>query len=208
MKKRLLWAALNILLLLPLVLLIIGFATDNLSANPIRDIQLRTGLTAIDLLMLSLACTPVYILTGYSPVMRLRRPLGLYAFFYALLHLVNYIWIDYGFDFPVISKDLFEKRYALAGLVSFLLLLPLAVTSFFRFRQRLGKAWRKIQLLVYPAAIAAVVHYIWQTKIGILVPVIYGIILAVLFVIRLPVVRNYITDHASWLRRRVAPGTR
>ena len=207
MKKFLFWAVLNILLLLPLVLLVIGFATDNLSANPIREIQLRTGLTAINLLMLTLACTPVYILTGYSPVMRLRRPLGLYTFFYAFLHLVNYIGIDYGFDFPVISQDLFEKRYALAGLASFLLLLPLAVTSFFRFRQRLGKVWRRIQMLVYLAAIAAVIHYIWQTKIDILVPVIYGIVLLVMFVIRLSPVRNYITDHAVWLKRQKAAGS-
>jgi sulfoxide reductase heme-binding subunit YedZ len=186
-------------------LLLIDFAQDNLSANPVREIQLRTGSVAINLLMLSLACTPIYILTGFKQVMRLRRPLGLYAFFYVLLHLMNFIWIDYGFNFSILGDDLFEKRYAIAGLVSFLLLLPLAVTSFFRLRQKMGKAWKKLHFLVYPAGIAAVIHYIWQTKIGILVPVIYGIVLLLLLIIRLPVVRRYIENH---IRRSSRPFNR
>jgi sulfoxide reductase heme-binding subunit YedZ len=192
--------------LLPLFLLIIDFTQDNLTANPVREIQLRTGWTAINMLMISLACTPIYILTGFKPVMRLRRILGLYAFFYALLHLVNFIWIDYGFDFTILGEDLFEKRYAIAGLVAFLLLLPMAVTSFFKLRQKLGKTWQKLHFLVYPAAIAAVTHYIWQTKIGILAPVIYGIVLLLLLSIRFPVARRYIENNIPWLNRRRSTG--
>lgn len=192
--------------MLPLVLLLINFAQDNLSANPVREIQLRTGSIAINMLMLSLACTPIYIFTGFKLVMRLRRPLGLYAFFYALLHLINFVWIDYGFNFSVLGEDLFEKRYAIAGIVSFLLLLPLAVTSFFKLRQKMGKAWQKLHFLVYAAGIAAVIHYIWQTKIGILIPVIYGIVLLLLLIIRLPVVRKYIENHIRRSSQQVSTG--
>ena len=185
--------------MLPLILLINDFAQDNLSANPVREIQLRTGRIAINMLMLSLLCTPVYIVTGFSYAMRFRRPLGIYAFLYALLHLVNFLWIDYGFNFSILSEDLFEKRYAIAGMVSFLLLLPLAVTSFSKLRKKLGTMWRKLHFLVYPAGIAAVIHYIWQTKIGILVPVIYGVILLLLLIIRIPPIRNFIKTHFRWI---------
>jgi sulfoxide reductase heme-binding subunit YedZ len=186
---------LHLILLLPLVLLIVDFAQDNLSANPIREIQLRTGRIAISILILSLACTPVYILTGFTLVMRLRRTLGLYAFFYALLHLVNFIWIDYGFNFSILGEDLFQKKYAIAGLVSFLFLLPLAVTSFFRLRQKLGRTWQILHFLVYPAGIAAIIHFIWQEKISILMPILYGIVLLVLLIFRLPVIRKYLGNH-------------
>jgi len=134
--------------------------------------------------------------------MRLRRILGLYAFLYVLLHFINFIWIDYGFNFSILGEDLFEKRYAVAGFISFLLLVPLVVTSFFKLRQKLGKTWQKIHFLVYPAGIAAIIHYMWQEKIGTLVPVIYGIVLFLFFVIRLPVVREYIDNHFMWLNRR------
>ncbi|UCD09507.1 MAG: sulfoxide reductase heme-binding subunit YedZ [Dehalococcoidales bacterium] len=190
----LLQASLHILLLLPLVLLIIDFAQDNLTANPIREIQLRTGRIAINILMASLACTPIYILSGFSVIMRLRRILGLYAFLYVLLHLVNFIWIDYGFNWSILGEDLFEKRYAIAGFVSFLLLLPLAVTSFFRLRQKLGKAWQKLHFLVYSAGIAAIVHFLWQEKIDILLPSLYGVVLLILLIIRIPVIRNYFNN--------------
>ena len=152
--------------------------------------------------MLSLACTPVYILTGFKQVMRLRRLLGLYAFFYILLHLLNFVWIDYGFDFNILGEDLFEKRYAIAGMVAFLLLLPLAVTSFFQLRRKLGRSWQKLHFLIYLAGIAAIVHYIWQTKVDILVPVIYGIVFVFLLIIRFPVVRKYIENHFSRVNRR------
>ena len=188
--------------MLPLVLLLVDFAQDNLSVNPVREIQLRTGRIAINMLMLSLACTPVYILTGFKQVMRLRRLLGLYAFFYILLHLLNFIWIDYGFNFNILGEDLFEKRYAIAGMVAFLLLLPLAVTSFFQLRRKLGRSWQKLHFLIYLAGIAAIVHYIWQTKVDILVPVIYGIVFVFLLIIRFPVVRKYVENRFSRVNQR------
>ncbi len=187
--------------LLPLVVLIWDFTQGNLTANPIREVQLRTGASAINLLMLSLACTPINILTGFRPVLLLRRPLGIYTFFYALLHFINFIGIDYSFNFALIREDLFEKRYAIAGFTSFILLLPLAITSIKRLRQRLGKNWQRLHWLVYLAATLAVVHYIWQTKADIRLPLIYGGILVVLLAIRLPVVRNFTKRHFKWLNR-------
>ena len=191
----------HIAALLPLVVLIWDFAQDNLTANPIREIQLRTGASAINLLMLSLACTPINILTGFRPVLLLRRPLGIYAFIYALLHFINFVGIDYSFNFALIREDLFEKRYAIAGFASFILLLPLAITSINRLRQRLGKNWQRLHWLVYLAATLAVVHYIWQTKANISLPLVYGAVLVVLLAIRLPIVSNFARRHLKWLAR-------
>ncbi len=195
------WIIINIAALLPLIVLIWDFTQGNLTANPIREVQLRTGASAINLLMLSLACTPINILTGFKPVLSLRRPLGIYVFFYALLHFINFIGIDYGFNFVLIREDLFEKRFAIAGFASFILLLPLATTSIKRLRQRLDKNWQRLHWLVYLAATFAVVHYIWQTKTDIRLPLIYGGVLGILLAIRLPVVRKFANRHFKWLNR-------
>ncbi len=192
----------HITALLPLVVLIWDFARGNLTANPIREVQLRTGASAINLLMLSLACTPINILTGFRPVLSLRRLLGIYAFLYALLHFINFIGIDYGFNFALIREDLFEKRYAIVGFASFILLLPLAITSIKRLRQRLGINWQRLHWLVYPAATLAVLHYSWQTKVDIRLPLIYGGVLVILLAIRLPVVKSFAERHFKWLNRK------
>ena len=184
--------------LLPLVVLIWDYIQGNLSANPIRDIQLRTGATAINLLMLTLACKPTSILTGFKAVLSLRRPLGIYAFIYVLLHFINFVGLDYSFNLGLIREDLFDKRYAIVGFVSFLLLLPLAITSIKRLRQQMGKNWQRVHWLVYPAAILAIVHYLWQTKEDIQLPIIYGVVLVILLIIRLPVVRNFAKQHFKW----------
>ncbi|MFC2056820.1 sulfite oxidase heme-binding subunit YedZ [Chloroflexota bacterium] len=189
----------HIIVLLPLVVLIWDFTQSNLTANPIREVQLRTGGSAINLLMLSLACTPINILTGFRPVLSLRRLLGIYAFFYTLLHFINFIGIDYGLNFALIREDLFEKRYAIVGFASFIMLLPLAITSIKRLRKRLGENWQRLHWLVYLAATLAVVHYIWQTKADTRLPFIYGGILVILLAIRLPRVRNFANRHFKWL---------
>ncbi len=191
----------HIAALLPLAVLVWDFTHGNLTANPIREVQLRTGASAINLLVLSLACTPINILTGFRPVLLLRRPLGIYTFFYALLHFINFIGIDYSFNFALIREDLFKKRYAIAGFASFILLLPLAITSINRLKQRLGKNLQRLHWLVYLAATLAVVHYIWQTKADIHLPLIYGGVLGILLAIRLPVVRKFANRHFKWLNR-------
>lgn len=193
--------AVHIAALSPLVLLIWDFTQGNLTANPIREIQLRTGWAALNLLILSLACTPVHILIGFRPVLLLRRPLGIYAFFYALLHFINFIGIDYGFNLALIREDLFEKRYAIVGFASFILLLPLAITSIKRLRQRLDTNWKRLHWLVYLAGTLAVVHYIWQTKADFRMPLIYGGVLVILLAIRLPMVKNFANQHFKWLNK-------
>ncbi len=200
-KTTIIRIVIHIAVLLPLVELIWDFTQGNLTANPIREVQLRTGASAINLLMFSLACTPINILTGFKPILSLRRPLGIYAFFYALLHFINFIVIDYNFNFSLIREDLFEKRFAIAGFASFILLLPLATTSIKRLRQRLDKNWQILHWLVYLAATFAVVHYIWQTKADIRLPLIYGGVLGILLAIRLPVVRKFANRHFKWLNR-------
>ncbi len=187
--------------LLPLLILVWDFTRDNLTANPIREIQLRTGASAINLLMLSLACTPINILTGFKPVLLLRRPLGNYAFLYALLHFINFIGVDYGFNLALIREDLFEKRYAVVGFATFILLLLLAITSVNRLKRRLDRNWQRLHRLVYLAGILAVVHYTWQTKADFRKPLIYGALLVILLVIRLPVVRNFAHQHFKWLNK-------
>ncbi|MFC1847408.1 sulfite oxidase heme-binding subunit YedZ [Chloroflexota bacterium] len=185
---------------LPLIILIWDFTQGNLTANPIQEIQLRTGTIAINLLMLSFACTPISILTGFKQVLSLRAPLGIYAFIYALLHFINFLGIDYGFNLVLIREDLLEKRYAIAGFASFILLLLLASTSIKQLRQRLGKKWRRLHWLVYPAVTLAVTHYLWQAKADIRPPLIYGGVLVILIAIRLPVVRTYAKRHFKWLK--------
>ncbi len=189
--------AVHIAALVPLVLLIVQWVTDSLGANPIEAVQLHTGKTALNLLLISLACTPVYLLSGFTPLRSLRKPLGLYAFLYVGLHLTNLVAIDYGFNFSLISRDaVFGKRFMLAGVSAFVLLVPLAVMSIDGWMGRLRGSWRYLPMLTYPAAVLAVIHFIWQAKIDLRLPFVYGGILAVLLAFRIPPVSGY-------LRRRL-----
>lgn len=185
----------HIAALLPLIMLAWDFTQGQLTANPVQAVQLRTGQYALVLLVLSLACTPIYIVSGFKPVLLLRWPLGLYAFMYASLHFLNFVGLDYGFDFSLIRADISEKRYALAGLAAFLLLLPLAITSTAGWVKRLGKNWQRLHRLIYPAALIAVLHFVWQAKIDIRAPLVYGVVVILLLVIRIPPVRAVISQH-------------
>lgn len=187
--------AVHIGALTPLAVLVWDFVSGNLTANPIEAVQLRTGKTAINVLLLSLACTPVYVISGFKPVLLLRRPLGLYAFMYVSLHFINLVAVDYGFNFTLIREDaLLGKRFILAGLAAFVLLLTLAITSTSGWRKRLGENWRRLHWLSYPAAILAVVHYIWQTKADIRLPLIYGGVLLLLLAFRLSSTRKCLSN--------------
>ena len=144
---------------IPLLVLGWAYANDQLTVNPIQAAQQRTGQTALVLLLLSLACTPLLTLTRFAPLNNLRRPLGLYAFLYAAVHLFLFIGIDYGFNFRLILLDTGSKSYILVGLTAFLLLLPLAVTSPRWFVIRMKKNWKRLHRLVYVAAILIVLHF-------------------------------------------------
>jgi sulfoxide reductase heme-binding subunit YedZ len=176
--------------LLPLTLLLLDWALDQFGANPIREVQLRTGRYALTLLALSLASSPVSRALGVPALLPLRRTLGLYAFAYASLHFLNFLVIDYGLDFGLIREDIFEKRFALAGLASFLVLLPLAVTSTSGWVRRLGKSWVWLHRLVYLAAILAVIHFLWQTRGDFTRPLIYAVVVVALLAARLPAIRR------------------
>lgn len=186
--------------LAPLAWLVFDFLRDNLTVNPIQAITLRTGKTALVLLVLSLATTPANTLFGFRPARKVRRALGLYAFLYAALHFLTFIGLDYGFDLDLIRGAIFEKRYALAGLAAFLLLVPLAVTSTRGWMRRLGKNWKLLHALVYPAGLLVVIHFVWLVKADIREPLAFGAVVILLLAARLPVVRR----QASRLRTAVS----
>ncbi|MBI2831864.1 MAG: sulfoxide reductase heme-binding subunit YedZ [Chloroflexi bacterium] len=188
--------------LLPLLWLLWDLSQNQLTANPIREIQLRTGRYALTLLALSLACTPAYRISGLRQFLDARRPLGLYAFAYASLHFLNFMAVDYRFDFSLIREDLLEKRYAVAGFATYLILLALAVTSTRGWRERLGKKWKRLHRLVYVAAILGVVHFLWQVKADATIPVIYAIAVVLLLAFRLPHLQKALRKNNSKIKRQ------
>lgn len=189
--RRYIPVSIHLVALLPLLLLLIDSLLGRLSVNPIQDLTLRTGQAALILLLLSLSCTPLGRLTGWAWIVALRKPLGLYSFLYVSLHLLVFVGLDYRLDGVLISQAIAEKRYVLAGLVSFLLLVPLAATSTRGAQRRLGRWWRRLHWLVYPAAIAALLHFLWLSKLA-RTPLLAGALLLVLLLLRIP-----------WLRQRL-----
>ncbi|RME06634.1 MAG: sulfoxide reductase heme-binding subunit YedZ [Anaerolineae bacterium] len=185
-RNRLLSAAAHIGALLPLARMLFDLVTARYGPDPIREFTLRTGRTAITLLLLSLACTPAVRLSGFKPLLRLRRPLGLYSFFYAAVHFLIFVGVDYAFDFALIRAALLEKRYALVGLTTFLVLAVLAVTSTRGWKRRLGKNWKRLHRLAYAAGVLAVVHFIWLVKPGVMRPWYYAAVLGGLLLARFP----------------------
>jgi len=164
----------------------------NLGPDIIREGTLLTGKTALILLLLSLACTPINFIFKYRPVLKLRRPLGLYSFMYASLHFAIFIGVDYFFDFRLIQDALLEKRYALVGLTTGLILLALAITSTKGWQRRMKKNWKRLHSLVYVAGILAVVHYIWLVKQGVFQPWIFASIVALLLIVRIKPIKKWV----------------
>jgi sulfoxide reductase heme-binding subunit YedZ len=189
----------------PLALLIWDGLHNHLTANPIQEITYRTGKTALILLVLSLLCTPANIVFGIKQALPLRRPLGLYAFFYVCLHLLIFAVVDYGLDWQLIQEAIVEKRYVLVGFAAFLLLVPLAVTSTKGWQRRMGKRWKRLHQLVYLAAPLAVIHFIWLVKADIREPLMYGAAVAGLLLLRLPGLRRAITSLRYRLTGRARP---
>jgi sulfoxide reductase heme-binding subunit YedZ len=170
-----------LLCLVPLILLLYDLFFGRLSANPINDITLRTGIWTLRLIMITLTVTPIRRLTGWSNLIRLRRMLGLFAFFYATLHFLTYLVIDQFFAWDQIVKDVAKRPYITVGFGTFLILIPLAVTSTKKMIRRLGgKRWQRLHRLVYAAAIGGVIHYLWLVKTDISRPLAYGALLALL----------------------------
>ena len=173
------------LCLLPLAWLVWLGATNGLGANPIEAFIRALGLWALRFLLVSLAATPLRLLTGSALPLRFRRMLGLFAFFYATLHVLAYVGLDNAFDWPAIWADLVKRTYITLGMAAFLLLIPLAITSTAGWVKRLGaRRWRALHRAVYPAAILAVGHYYALVKLDTRTPLTYGAILAVLLALR------------------------
>jgi sulfoxide reductase heme-binding subunit YedZ len=189
--------------------LLFDFAFGNLSPNPIQDLEQRTGRHAITLLVLSLLCTPLNTVFGWKEPLKRRRALGLYAFMYATIHVVIFLDLDYGLAWSLILQSVFEKPYILVGAVSFLLLIPLAVTSFDVWKVRLKKNWKRLHQIVYLIAPLVVLHYAWAKKGNlfqlqgeVLRPLVYGLVVLLLLAMRLPAVRKAL---ASFRSKRLVP---
>ena len=180
-----------------LVFLIFDFFTGNLSANPIQELEQRTGRHAITLLVLSLACTPLNTLFKWSEPLKRRRALGLYTFMYVTIHLLIYIDLDYGLAWSFIVQDVIEKPRLIVGLLAFLMLIPLAWTSFDIWKKRLGKNWKRLHKFIYIIAPIVVLHYAWSKKGDLFTlqgeivrPLIYGLIVILFLILRIPQVRK------------------
>jgi len=171
--------------------------------DPVREITTLTGRTALILLMLMLACTPVSTVLGLKQVLRLRRPLGLYAFLYASVHFATFVWLDYRFDLALLMEAVFAQRYVVVGFASGLVLLMLAITSTRGWQKRLGKNWKRLHRLAYVAGILAVAHFAWLSK-DLRVPLRYGAVLALLLVLRIPQVRKALSGARHWLKSRLS----
>ncbi len=171
----------------PLALLVAAGLTDELGANPVETITHETGEWALRLLLLTLALTPLRKLTGAATLIRFRRMLGLYAFFYVCLHLLTYVWLDAFFSLAYIWDDIVKRLYITAGFAGFCVMVPLAVTSTNAMIRRLGaKTWQRLHRLAYAAALAGVLHFLWLAKADLREPLIYLSIFAVLMLARLP----------------------
>jgi len=174
-----------ILCLLPLVLLSVNFLQDNLGANPFEVLTRSTGEWTLRFLLITLAMTPLRQLTGSPWPLRLRRMFGLFSFFYVCVHLMTYILLDHFFDWDEILRDIIKRPYITFGMLAFILLVPLAVTSTKNMMKRLGRRWKSLHKLVYLVAILGVLHFILLVKADLREPIIYAIILLTLFIARL-----------------------
>ena len=182
-----------------------GVGPRHLGADPVKELLHSCGLKALQLLLLTLLVTPLRQLTGNPHLQRLRRMLGLFAFFYALLHFGVYAWLDQDFDLAAIGKDIVKRPYITIGMAALVMLIPLAVTSTNAMMRRLKRRWQRLHWLIYPIAVLGVWHFWWQVKKDIREPLLYAAMLAVLLgwrLLRGPVKRALTSTSGS----ATAPG--
>ncbi|HXY95801.1 MAG TPA: protein-methionine-sulfoxide reductase heme-binding subunit MsrQ [Steroidobacteraceae bacterium] len=171
-----------------------GWFGASLGADPVKKLEHECGKTALNFLLLTLAVTPVRIILGVPQLLRLRRMLGLFAFFYALVHFTVYLVLDLELNWPTLGTDIGKRPYITIGFTALLLLIPLAATSTNGMMRRLGKRWTALHRLVYAIAILGVWHFYWQVKRDVREPLIYAGILALLLLYR--VVRSRVAARA------------
>jgi sulfoxide reductase heme-binding subunit YedZ len=182
--------------ILPYVVGLWDFWKNNLGANPILEITQRTGRTAIILLMLSLAVSPLRLLLNWPQINKLRRPLGLYAFSYAAVHFSIFIVLDYGFHWQSILQEILNRKFILFGFTAGAILLLLTVTSLTIFLKQLGKRWKKLHRFVYAAGALAGTHFILAVKPGVLRPWYYAAVMFILLAFRFPPVQTWVKKKA------------
>ena len=191
----------------PIARLVFEAFTGGLTANPIQHIEQRTGRAAITFLILSLAATPLNSLFGWSEMIKRRRALGLYSFMYASIHVIIFLDLDYGLAWSLIIQTIFEKPFILLGATAFLLLIPLAVTSFDIWKVRLKKNWKRLHSLIYFIAPMVILHYAWGKKGDffsfsgeVARPWAYAIAFLILMILRIPPVRRFIASARTRIR--------
>jgi sulfoxide reductase heme-binding subunit YedZ len=189
-----------LLALVPFVLLLVRGWKNELGANPIETVTHITGIWTIRFLVITLAISPLRKLTGQAILIRFRRMLGLFTFFYACMHFLTYIWLDQYFDWPFIIKDITEHPYIIVGFTTFLILLSLAVTSPRFMVRKMGKNWKKLHRLIYPAAFLASFHFLWLVKSDIREPLLYFALFTILMLLRLPSVQENTPLISRWFR--------
>jgi len=187
--------------LVPIVAIILRAWRDELGPDPIAQALNQLGLVALVFLIAALGCTPLKAVFGWTWPMRLRRMLGLLAFFYALLHVITYTALDQGLDWNAIVDDIVKRKFIFFGFSTFVLLIPLAATSTNSALRRLGYVrWKQLHRLAYVAPALAVLHFTWRVKRDVREPVTYGLVLGALLTMRL---LDYMHDRKSLLAREI-----
>jgi sulfoxide reductase heme-binding subunit YedZ len=176
--------ALFLLCLMPFAVLIYSALTDNLGVNPVETLTHETGEWALRFLLFTLCITPLRRLTHANWLIKLRRMLGLFAFFYAVLHFITYVWLDQFFDWQEILIDIPKRPFITIGFVSLVLLIPLAITSTNAMQRRLKKKWLMLHKLIYVIPMLVVIHFIWSLKADYSEPLFYTFIFLVLMSMR------------------------
>jgi len=174
-----------ILCLMPFVLLVFNAIGNNLGTNPVEAMTHATGDWTLRLLLITLSVTPLRRLLKMNWLLKLRRMLGLFAFYYACLHLLTYVWFDQYFDWGEIMLDIPKRPFITIGFAAFVLLLPLALTSTKKMMRRLKKNWSRLHRLVYLIPVLGVIHFIWLVKADLYEPLLYAALLSVLLLFRL-----------------------
>lgn len=173
-----------LLCLIPFGILFWQAFTDNLGTNPVETLTHETGQWALRFLLITLSVTPLRKLLKLNWLIKLRRMLGLFVFFYAVLHFITYIWLDQFFDIKEILIDIPKRPFITIGFASFLLLIPLAVTSTNAMQRRLKKKWRTLHKLVYVIPVLVIIHFIWSLKADFSEPFVYALIFSALMLVR------------------------
>lgn len=185
LSPRLFKPTVFLLCLIPFMYLLVGIYTENLGANPIEYLAHRTGDWSLRFMLIALAVTPLRRITGWTYPLKLRRMLGLFAFFYVTIHLFVYAVLDLGLDWSFLAEDILERPYITIGFTAWVLLIPLAVTSNRAMMRLLGKRWKQLHKLVYLIGLLGVIHYWWLVKKDLQEPLIYAAILLLLMLMRI-----------------------